>query len=94
MEKSQQDFDVLEAVTVQEAATLLHVSRPTVEKYIKAGQLPSVLLGRCRRIRRVELAVFLERRTAYGWQPYHREPAPIDAAPGERPPPGGDDIPY
>jgi len=57
-------FDPLESLSVREVAALLHVSRPTVEKYIKLCKLPSVLIGRCRRIRRIDLADFLERRTA------------------------------
>jgi excisionase family DNA binding protein len=74
-------FDPREALTVKEAAAKLHASRPTVEKYIRAGELPSALIGRCRRIRRADLEAPLERRTAYGWQPYRREPTPVDPVP-------------
>ncbi len=69
------EFDPLETLTVKEAAALLHVSRPTLVKYIKAGQLPSLTLGRCRRIRRADLERFLGLRTRCGW-----EPARADAA--------------
>lgn len=71
-------FDPLEALTVRQAAAVLHVSRPTVEKYIRAGELPSALIGRCRRIRRADLEAFLLRRTSYGWRPYQPEPTPVD----------------
>ena len=61
-------FDPLEAVTVREAAALLHVSRPTVEKYIKNGSLPSIVIGRCRRIRRTDLDAWIARQTERGWR--------------------------
>lgn len=67
------EFDPLETLTVKEAAALLHVSRPTLVKYIKAGQLPSLTLGRCRRIRRTDLERFLGLRTRYGWQRHRPE---------------------
>ena len=47
-------------------ARLLNVSRPTLMKYVKAGELPRVKIGRCRRIRRSDLEAFLAARTAYG----------------------------
>lgn len=74
-------FDPCEALTIREAARLLSVSRPTVEKYVKAGELPSALIGRCRRIRRADLEAFLERRTAYGWRRHEPEPPRPDDAP-------------
>ena len=75
------DFDPCEALTVKEVAALLHVSRPTVEKYIKRGELPSTTIGRCRRIRRIDLESFLDCRTACGWQRYQPEPpGPIDGS--------------
>ena len=79
----------LEAVTVKQAAELLHVSRPTVENYIKAGALPSVKIGRCRRIMRADLEAFLQFRWAWGFDTMRRpasqpqEPEPPD--PPERP---------
>ena len=79
-EEDRTPFDPLELLTIREAAALLHVSRPTVEKYIKRGELPSIMIGRCRRIRRIDLEAFLEHRTAYGWRPYEPEPVrPLDA---------------
>ena len=78
-------FDPLELLTVREAAALLHVSRPTVEKYIKRGELRSILIGRCRRIPRVDLEAFLECRTGHGWQPYEPEPDPSVDEPTEGP---------
>ena len=91
MDEQIRTFDRLEAVTVREAAALLHVSRPTVEKYVKNCELPSALIGRCRRIRRVDLEAFLEHRTAHGWRPYRREPPPECFLPGES---DGEGIPF
>ena len=68
MRETNQSFDPLEALTVREAAALLHCSEPTIRKYIKAGELPSITIGRCRRIRRADLEAFLQGRTAYGWE--------------------------
>lgn len=99
-------YDPLEMLTVREAAKLLHVSRPTIEKYVKSGALPSVILGRCRRIRRADLDTFLAERTECGWRrtddPGRRvEPLPCagpSATQPGRPPEspssasGGDDI--
>jgi len=74
-DRSRSPFDPLEAVTVRQAAALLHVSRPTVEKHIKAGELPSALIGRCRRIRRRDLETLLDRRTAYDWPRHEPQPS-------------------
>ena len=70
MNDPQRQRDPLEALTVKEVAEILHVSRPTVEKHIKTGELPSVQIGRCRRVRRVDLQSFLEGRWTYEWQSY------------------------
>jgi excisionase family DNA binding protein len=70
MKTENQTHDPLEMVTVREAAALLGVSRPTVEKYIKRGNFPSVMIGRCRRIRRRDLESFIRERTQWGWTPY------------------------
>jgi excisionase family DNA binding protein len=59
----------LEALTVREAGRLLSVSRPTVEKYIRAGELPSVRIARCRRIMRADLEAFLADRRTRGLGP-------------------------
>ena len=69
-------FDELEALPVKEAARLLHVSEPTIRKHIKTGELPGILIGRCRRVRRVDLEAFLQARTAYGWQRETASPRP------------------
>ena len=81
MTDSRSQFDPLEALTVMEVAELLHVSRPTVEKHIKTGELPSITIGRCRRIRRMDLEDFLDRRTAYGWQRHRPGLTPHDGPP-------------
>ncbi len=78
-EQSRTTFDPLEALTIREVAALLHCSEPTVRKHIKLGELPSIQIGRCRRIRRVDLGAFLESRIAYGWQRHEpRQPRPPD----------------
>jgi len=64
-----QDYDELEALSVREVAALVHVSRPTVEKWIKNGELVSLHLGGCRRVMRSDLQSFMELRRRWGWQP-------------------------
>ena len=86
-------FDPLEALTVPEVAALLHVSPPTVRNYIKRCELRSVVIGRCRRIRRGELEAFIERRSGWGLRRYEPDPprpadTPTDQLEGQ------DDIPY
>ena len=71
------EADPLEHLTVRQAAALLSVSRPTVEKYVKAGELPSAMIGRCRRISRADLGAFMARRTEHGWRPYRRAEQPF-----------------
>ncbi len=83
MKETNKAFDVLETLTVREAAALLHISRPTLVKYIKAGELPSVQIGRCRRIRRTALEAFLDRHTTYGWQKHRPEPTSTTEPPME-----------
>jgi len=81
MEDSKLTFDPCEALTISQAAALLHVSRPTLTGFIRAGELPSARIGRCRRIRRVDLAGWLEARTGYGWRRHEPEPArPVDGS--------------
>ena len=84
--------DPLETLKIREAAALLHVSHPTVTKYIKNGELPSMLIGRCRRIRRTDLEAFIERRTAYGWREYVPEAPTTDQPTAWAD--EGDDIPF
>lgn len=68
MDYSNGHIDSCEALTVRHVAERLHVSRPTVMKHIKAGDLPSVVLGGCRRILRSDLENFLLRQRAYGFR--------------------------
>ena len=75
MNESENTFDHLETLTVLKVAELLHVSRPTVEKHIKSGELPSVIIGRCRRVRRIDLEDFLEIHRTRDWQSYRPEAA-------------------
>ena len=89
----QNSFDPLETLTVREAAALLHVSRPTVEKYVKRGELPSVQIGRCRRIRRTAIEAFLQGRSFRRWRPHKPDSLRPDDTPTDRPE-GQDDIPY
>ena len=78
-----QDFDNLEALSVREVAALVHVSRPTVEKWIKSGELLSLHLGGCRRVMRADLQRFLEYRRRWGWQPIKGKYASRRANDGE-----------
>jgi len=91
-------FDPCEALTVKAVAKLLSVSEPTVRAYIRRGLLPSALIGRCRRIRRIDLEGFLKQQTAYGWQRYRRESSTpdTDESPGHPCPAeaGSGDIPF
>ena len=75
----------MEALSVRQVAALLHCSEPTVRKYLKLGELSSALIGRCRRIRRLDLELFLDRRTAYGWRPYEPGVAPAFDSPIDPP---------
>jgi len=47
-------------VTVEEAAHLLRVGRTLVYEQVRRGALPSVRVGRCRRIALVDLERFVE----------------------------------
>lgn len=70
------NYDPCELLTIREAAALLHVSRPTVEKYIKTEELPSIMIGRCRRVRRADLGIFINCRNSFGWESYQPKSAP------------------
>ena len=48
-------------VGVDEAARMLSLSKRSVQQLIYLGELPSVLIGRCRRIRIDDLVAFVER---------------------------------
>jgi excisionase family DNA binding protein len=43
-------------LTLTEVADELRVSRPTVERWVGRGEIPSVKLGTCRRVRSEDLA--------------------------------------
>lgn len=49
------------AYTVEEAATLLSLSRAQLYRLIELEDLPTVKIGRCRRITYVQLESFLKR---------------------------------
>ncbi len=52
--------DPLELLTIPEVAARLHLSRGTVNRYVQSGLLPSVRVGRSRRVSRSQLGAFLE----------------------------------
>ena len=52
---------------------------------MRLGELSSALIGRCRRIRRLDLELVLDRRTAYGWRPYEPGVAPAFDSPIDPP---------
>ena len=54
------DDAVLGLLTYDEVAHRLHVSEPTVRRYVAAGRLPIVRLGRAVRVRPQDLAAFIE----------------------------------
>jgi len=47
-------------LSVQEIADRLSVSKSTIQRHIKNGRLPSVLIGGSRRVREDDLATFIE----------------------------------
>jgi excisionase family DNA binding protein len=47
-------------VTVEEAAQILRVGRTLMYEHVRRGTLPSVRVGRCRRIALVDLERFVE----------------------------------
>lgn len=48
-------------ITVPEAARRLAISRSYLYQYLQRGRLPSVCIGRARRIRVADLEAFVER---------------------------------
>jgi excisionase family DNA binding protein len=52
--------DPLELLTIPEVAARLHLSRGTVNRYVQSGVLPSVCVGRSRRVSRGQLSSFFE----------------------------------
>lgn len=53
-------------LTLTEVADELRVSRPTVERWVGRGELPSVRLGTCRRVRGEDLARWVASRVEGG----------------------------
>ena len=51
--------DTADVLTVEQAAEFLHVSRGTAYEAVRAGQIPSVRVGRCIRIPRHALEQML-----------------------------------
>jgi putative molybdopterin biosynthesis protein len=62
-------------VTVEEAAHLLRVGRTLVYEQVRLGALPSVRVGRCRRIAVVDLERFVEHLRGEANQRAFRYPA-------------------
>ena len=46
-------------LTINQACSVLSVSRPTLQKLITSGEVPSIMLGRSRRIPEDELAAVI-----------------------------------
>lgn len=53
-------------LTAEEAARLLSVSRSRIYEWIQTGELPSVTLGRSRRVTRRALEAFVAERESAG----------------------------
>ena len=88
---------------------MLAISGRTVAALLASGELPSVVIRRCRRVRRVDVAALLDGRLVAGER---RAPATLVGPPERRPPPtptpaseesppaleeqagGGQDIPF
>lgn len=57
------DPEPLQLLTLEEAAKLLAVSRSTVYQLMGGGQLPSIKVGRARRVRRAALQELIDQST-------------------------------
>jgi excisionase family DNA binding protein len=53
-------------LTLTEVADELRVSRPTVERWVGRGEIPSVKLGTCRRVRSEDLAQWVAAKVEAG----------------------------
>ena len=84
-ESDSQSYDPLEAMSVPRIAYLLGVSDPTVRRWIRDGDLPSLELNGCRRIFRKDLDAYLAFRRKYGLRPLgqHQPPVPVDEWSGQ-----------
>jgi excisionase family DNA binding protein len=54
------------ALTVEEAAELLSISRSLAYRWVKAGTLPSIRVGNAVRVPRRALEAWIEERTTQG----------------------------
>ena len=54
-------------VSVEEAAELLDVGRSTIYDLMRTGELPSVRIGRCRRLPVTGLQAYFAKQEADGW---------------------------
>jgi excisionase family DNA binding protein len=54
------------ALTIEEAAELLSISRSLAYRWVKAGTLPSIRVGNAVRIPRRALEAWIEERTTQG----------------------------
>jgi len=60
------NFDQIRLLTLAEAARLLHVSTRTVQRMIRANNLPALKVGGQWRIRESQLTEWIERREGSG----------------------------
>ena len=61
--------DASRCLTAEQAAEHLGVGRTTVYRLINTGELPSITIGRCRRIPLERIAAFVARRLRDADQP-------------------------
>jgi len=61
-ETATDDAFVVQLITVEEAARRLSIARSHVYRYLERGELPSLLIGRCRRVAVQDLEEFVRRR--------------------------------
>ena len=60
--------EAMEVLTVEEAGSLLKVDSVTVQRALKAGQLPGAKVGRAWRILKDELVLYLRRQPIRIWR--------------------------
>lgn len=63
------DIDPLRLLTVNQLADLLAISRDSVYRLVRAGKLPSILVGDRIRFRAVDVDDYLRRNTQRNTQP-------------------------
>ena len=74
------------AWTVKQVAEALHVSQPTVREWLKRGDLPSVLVGKVRRVLLDDLRRFIMERRTFSFRAGRNSTCP---PPPEEPDPEG-----